>query len=209
MTTHLAYNRGYAIVAQDGLGRSVFSFPSRRWCEMKKPRTFSNKLTLAGATLFVWATLAGVAWAEVSVTVIDGTGGGGGGSKAYVVSYFIVILFVGLGLLTVCKPSRLRDRPKGEKYESVGIADMVISKREVPVISLGMRIDDVTKLLGKPKVARTGEEMFRDLAAAGKLSEDEAAKRYLIYEHSAGRYELVMLDKRVIRIKSQPQAEGS
>jgi hypothetical protein len=101
----------------------------------------------------------------------------------------------------------MRDRPKGEKYESVGLAELVVGKRKVPVVSVGMRMDQVTRMLGKPKIARRGEDIYRELAQAGKLSEEDAAKEYLIYEHKAGRYELVVLDRHVVQVKAQPVTE--
>lgn len=174
---------------------------------MNQHSSLWQKLLLAATTVLAWAALQGVAWAEVEVTVIDGTGGGGG-KGAWVVAYALVILCVGLGMLTVCKSARLRERAKGEKYESKGLADMIVSKHEVPVISVGTRLDEVIKKLGKPIISRRGDDIYRELAAAGQLSEDDAAKEYMTFEHRAGRYELVVLDKRVVQVKSQPQADA-
>ena len=137
----------------------------------------------------------------------EGGGGGGGGPGAYAVPYSIVVLCVGLGLLFVCRSARRRERPKGEEY--AGGAVQIEKAEAVPVISLGMRMDQVNKLLGKPKIARRGADIYRELAQAGKLSEDDAAKEYLIYDHPAGRYELVAFDRRVIEIRNQPKREQS
>lgn len=122
----------------------------------------------------------------------------------YVLPYIVVILCVGLGIFVVCSPTRRRDRPKVVEWKSAtGLAEAV-AESGPPVIMVGMRLDQVIKLLGKPKIARKGSEIYRELYQAGKLSEEDAAKEYLTFEHKAGRYELVVLDKRVIQIKKQP-----
>lgn len=133
-----------------------------------------------------------------------GGGGGGGGAQAYVVPYTLVILCVGLGIFLICRPVRRRDRPRGEEFKASSLADYG-KKDVVPVISLGMRVDQVNKILGKPKIRRRGEDIYRELAQAGKLSEEDAAKEYLTYDHPAGRYELVAFERRVIEIKNQPK----
>ena len=79
----------------------------------------------------------------------------------------------------------------------------------MPVITMGMRVEQINKVLGKPKVCRRGEDIYREQAQAGKLSEEDAAKEYSIYDHPAGRYEIVTLERRVIEIKSQPKGEQS
>jgi hypothetical protein len=115
-----------------------------------------------------------------------------------------VLLCVGLGIFLICRPARRRDRPKGEEFRTSSLAD--IGKEEaVPIISLGMRMDQVNKILGKPKIRRRGEDIYRELAQAGKLSEEDAAKEYLTYDHPAGRYELIAFERRVIEIKTQPK----
>jgi hypothetical protein len=116
----------------------------------------------------------------------------------------VVALCIGLGLLFVCRSARRRERPKGEAYEGAGATEAA-KEAGVPEISLGMRMDQVNKLLGKPKIRRRGSEIYRELAVAGKLSEEDAAKEYLIYEHAAGRYELVVYERRVVEIKGQPK----
>ncbi len=154
-------------------------------------------LALAG-----WIAVYGVAFVQGAEG--EGGGGGGGGAQAYVVPYALVLLCIGLGVFVICRSARRRDRPKGEEYKVSSLAD--IGKKEaVPVISLGMRMDQVSRILGKPKIRRRGEDIYRELAAAGKLSEEDAAKEYLTYEHPAGRYELVAFDRRVIEIKTQPK----
>ena len=148
-----------------------------------------------------WVALYGVAFAQESE---GGGGGGGGGAQAYVVPYTIVLLCIGLGVFLICRPARRRERPKGEQYEATSLID--IGKKDVvPVIGLGMRMDQVSKILEKPKIRRRGEDIFRELAQAGKLSEEDAAKEYLTYEHPAGRYELVVFDRKVIEIRKQPK----
>ncbi|GEM_PF-2921596 len=137
----------------------------------------------------------------------------GGGVQMYVLPYILVLLCIGLGTFMVCTPSRRRERPKMLEWKSaLGIAEAVEQASGPPQIGVGMRIEQVTKLLGKPKIARRGSEIYRELFQAGKLSEDEAAKEYLTYEHPAGRYELVVLDRRVVQVRRQPppvKKEGS
>jgi hypothetical protein len=122
----------------------------------------------------------------------------------WVLPYILVLLCIGLGIFVVCTPSRRRDRPKALEWKSAtGLAE-ALTDSGPPVIMVGMRIDQVTKVLGKPKIARKGAEIYRELYQAGKLSEEDAAKEYLTFEHKAGRYELVVLDKRVIQVRKQP-----
>ncbi len=131
----------------------------------------------------------------------------GAPGSIYVLPYIVVILCIGLGIFVVCSPTRRRDRPKSLEWKSsTGLAEAVADTGP-PVIMVGMRIDQVIKLLGKPKIARKGSQIFRELYEAGKLSEEDAAKEYLTFEHKAGRYELVVLDKRVVQIKKQPVAK--
>jgi hypothetical protein len=163
-----------------------------------------RRLIVLASAVAAWTAVCGVAFAQASES--EG-GGGGGGPGVYAVPYFIVILSIGLALLFVCRSARRRERPKGEEYAA---ATAQVSKAEaVPVISLGMRMDMVNKLLGKPKIARRGADIYREAALAGKLSEDDAAKEYLIYEHPAGRYDLVAFERRVIEIRNQPKRKES
>lgn len=173
---------------------------------MNASSTRLRRLILLASVVVVWAAVCGVAFAQESEEGGEGGGGGGGGPQAYVMPYTIVILGVGLGLLFVCRSAHRRDKPRGEQYEATG-AVPVDEEAAVPIISLGMRMDQVGKLLGKPKIARRGADIYRELAQAGKLSEDDAAKEYLIYEHPAGRYELVAFDRRVVEIRKQPKRE--
>lgn len=143
----------------------------------------------------------------------EAVGGGsessGGGASLYVVPYVVVIVFIGLGLFVICIPSRRRDRPKDLEWRSTtGLAEVIESSEKVPVVMVGMRVEQVNRMLGKPKIARRGAEIYRELFEQGKLSEEDAAKEYLTYDHPAGRYELVVLDKRVIVVKSQPSPPG-
>ncbi len=168
---------------------------------MNQPATFRRKLYLGAFAIAVWLSVHAVALAQ------EGEGGGGGGGNLWLFSYAAVILCIALGMLAVCFPSRMRDRPKTEEYQSTGLADMVIGAKQVPVISVGMRIDQVNKMLGKPRVSRRGQDIYRELAETGRLSEEEAEKVYSIYDHPAGRYEIVSLDRQVIQIKTQPSAK--
>jgi hypothetical protein len=161
-----------------------------------------------GLALAASIAVCAVAFAQEGEDEGAGGGGGGGGAQAYVVPYALVLLCVGLGVFIICRSARRRDRPKGEEFKVSSLAD--IGKKDVvPVISLGMRMDQVSKILGKPKIRRRGDDIYRELALAGKLSEEDAAKEYLTYEHPAGRYELVAFDRRVIEIKTQPKPKES
>jgi hypothetical protein len=162
---------------------------------------FWRKLKLPVLALLAWTVIHMASFAQA------GEDTGGGGAAPYVFSYFLVILCIGLALLALCRSSRRRERPKGEQYEAKAIGDLVAEKRQVPVIMVGMRMDQVTKLLGKPIVARRGADIYRELAMAGRLSEEEAAKEHLIYDHPVGRYELVVLDKQVVEVKMQPASQ--
>ncbi|MCS7238806.1 MAG: hypothetical protein NZ899_11140 [Thermoguttaceae bacterium] len=139
-----------------------------------------------------------------AVAQTEETQSAGAPGSIYVLPYIVVLLSVGLGVFVVVSPTRRRDRPKAVEWKSTtGLAEAV-AESGPPVIMVGMRIDQVTKLLGKPKIARKGSEIYRELYQAGKLSEEDAAKQYLTFEHKAGRYEIVVLDKRVVQILKQP-----
>jgi hypothetical protein len=62
------------------------------------------------------AVIACAGWllASGSLTAQDAKSGGGGG--AWVLSYFLVLLGVVLGMLVVCRTSTRRDRPRPEGY---------------------------------------------------------------------------------------------
>ena len=135
------------------------------------------------------------------------SGGGGGGAQMYLLPYTVVILCIGLAMLFVCRTARRREKPRGEEYEVSALAEIGTGGAGVPVITVGMRVDQVNKLLGKPEICRRGDDIYRELAQSGKLSEEEAAKEYSVYKHPAGRYELVSLEKRIIEIKTQPKRE--
>jgi len=205
----LAYNRGFVRRATVAVLRPVPPIPYLPYANAMNASSTRLRRLILLASVVVWAAVCGVALAQEAEGgggEGGGGGGGGGGAQAYVLPYTIVILGVGLGLLFVCRSAHRRERPKGEQYEATG-AVQLDKGTAVPVISLGMRMDQVNKLLGKPKIARRGADIYRELAQAGKLSEDDAAKEYLIYEHPAGRYELVAFDRRVIEIRKQPKHE--
>ena len=171
---------------------------------MNRSSTSLRRLTVLALVLAASIAVCAVAFAQEVESEGGGGSGGGGGARAYVVPYTIVLLCVGLGIFLVCRPARRRDRPRGEEFQASSLAD-IGKKKAIPVVSLGMRMDQVNKLLGKPKIRRRGEDIYRELAQAGKLSEEDAAKEYLTYDHPAGRYELVAFDRRVIEIKNQPK----
>ncbi|MFC1597420.1 hypothetical protein ACFL5Q_05715 [Planctomycetota bacterium] len=171
---------------------------------MNRSSTLLRKLILPVHAAAVWMIVQGIAQAAE-----EAGGSGGGGAQSYVLSYFLLILCIGLGLLFVCRSARRRDKPRGEAYEISAAAEHKTSGDGVPIVSIGMRVDQVNKLLGKPTICRRGDDIYRELAQAGKLPEEEAAKEYSVYDHPAGRYELVSLDKRIIEIKKQPKREAS
>ncbi len=73
-----------------------------------------------------------------------------------------------------------------------------------------MNRPEVERLLGAPRIARTGDEMARALAAnlpevaAKGLLAEEAQKTYAIYDHPAGQYNLVYRDGRIIEVHAHP-----
>jgi hypothetical protein len=172
---------------------------------MNRSSRFRRRLSLLACALLAWTTVTAGTWAWAA----EGeSSGGGGGAQRYLASYAIVFLCIGLGVFTVVTTGRRREREKGAKLEGVAAGpDLLKKEAGVPVVSLGMLIAQVNKALGKPKISRRGDDIYRELAQAGKLSEEDAAKVYSIYEHPAGRYELVSLDGRVIEIKTQPVAK--
>jgi hypothetical protein len=165
---------------------------------MNSSSTSLRRLIILVLAMAAWIAIHGVAFAQ------EGGGGGSAGAQSYVLPYAVVLLCIGLAVFVIVRPARRRDRPKGEKYEATSLVDFG-KKEVVPVVSLGMRIDQVSKILGKPRIRRRGEEIFRELAQTGNLSEEDAAKEYLTYDHPAGRYELVVFDRKVVEIKRQPK----
>jgi hypothetical protein len=175
--------------------------------EMNRFSTLLRRLIVPALAIAAWIAVYGLAFAQEAESEAASGGGGGGGAQSYVVPYTIVLLCIGLGVYLICRPARRRERPKGEQYEASSLIDFG-KKEAVPVISLGMRMDQVTKLLGKPVIRRRGDELYREAAQAGKLSDEEAAKEYLTFVHPAGRYELVAFDRKVIEIKRQPKRKA-
>ena len=173
---------------------------------MNQSSTLLRKLILLASVAAAWTVVYGAAWAQEAE---GGGGGGGGGGRLYIVSYFLVALCIVLGMLVVCRSARRRDAAKGEQFQVATYAVVGKGGKGVPVITVGMRVDQVNKMLGRPTISRRGDDIYRALAQAGRLSEEDAAKEYSIYDHPAGRYELVSLDKRVIEVKSQPKRPES
>jgi len=64
--------------------------------------------------LACWLTLHGTAWAQKPTPEAEG-----GGATSFLLPYFMVILFVGLGVFLVCRPSQRRDRARPEDYTSL------------------------------------------------------------------------------------------
>jgi hypothetical protein len=126
-------------------------------------------------------------------------------AQPFVMPYIVVLFCIGGGMFLVCLSSKRRDRPKDAEVFRDDASALVASKKQVPVVLMGMRDVKVDKMLGKPKVKRRGAEIYAELAQAGQLSDEEAAKVHAIYDHPAGRYEIVYLDRRVVEIKRQPE----
>jgi len=74
-----------------------------------------NDLRAIRRTLRILAA-ATVCWLAVHGTVLAEDEGSGEGKGSWVMSYFLVLLIVGLGMLVVCRSSRRRDRAKPESY---------------------------------------------------------------------------------------------
>ncbi|HID75293.1 MAG TPA: hypothetical protein EYP56_04775 [Planctomycetaceae bacterium] len=155
--------------------------------------------------------LAVVYWMLASGLVLAGEAGSGGEPKLkaqpFILSYAVVIILVGLGVFLVCLPSRRRERVTGAAAATVDASELIEEEQKVPQVMMGMREAQVERMLGKPRVRRRGEEIFAELAQTGQLSEEEAAKVYAVYDHPAGRYEIVFLDRRVVEIRRQPSPE--
>jgi hypothetical protein len=172
---------------------------------MNPSATLRQRLNLLVLAALAWIAVHGVAWAQAAE---EDAGGGAPRGQMYLASYAIVVLCIGLGIFFVCSTGRRRDRPKGAKLEGMAAAPSLIKKEAgVPVITVGTPIAQVNKTLGKPMISRRGDDIFRELALAGKLSEEDAAKVHSIYQHPAGRYEIVSLEGRVIEIKTQPGSQ--
>jgi hypothetical protein len=62
-----------------------------------------------------WLVLCGVALAQGPKKEESADTG------SYVVSYFLVLLAIGLGLLVICRPAGRRDRAKPEQYDEKGL----------------------------------------------------------------------------------------
>jgi len=77
---------------------------------MRCLRTFRGRASAFLGAAVCWLATAGPVWAQQEA----GTGGGRGASP-WVMSYALVILGIGLGLLILCKPSRRRERAKVEQ----------------------------------------------------------------------------------------------
>jgi hypothetical protein len=147
------------------------------------------------------------AWlASVPVWAQEAAGESQGGtpaSTAYVIPYTAVILAIAISVFLVARPSRREDKRKVE-FGGPLIPGQK-GPKGTPIVSLGMSMEQVNGMLGRPKVSRRGSEIFAELAAQGKLSEEEAAKEYCIYQHPAGRYELVFYERRVVQIRAAPK----
>ena len=66
--------------------------------------------TLAAATV-CWLAVHGTVLAQAKAKEESGETEG-----SWVMAYFLVLLFIGLGMLVVCRSSRRRDRAKPESY---------------------------------------------------------------------------------------------
>ena len=62
-------------------------------------------------SLAFWASVATVAWARRGTPEVKKEGG------SFLMSYALVVLGIGLGMLVVCRSARRRERDKPEQYD--------------------------------------------------------------------------------------------
>ena len=80
-----------------------------------------------------------------------------------------------------------------------------------PTISVGMTLEEVTKLLGKPAKRKRMSELAAQAKKQGKKFEapaDVSKREYLVFQHAAGEYKLIFLDDKVVEIHAQPAADA-
>ena len=75
-----------------------------------------------------------------------------------------------------------------------------------PTITVGMSLEEVVKLLGKPAKRKRMSELAAQAKKQGKKFEApaDASREYLVFQHAAGPYKLIFLDDKVVEIHSQP-----
>jgi hypothetical protein len=168
---------------------------------MTQNRIFWRQLILLGLVALCWLVLF-----DTLLAAEEGDGESKLKAQPFVFPYILVLLSIGLGVFLVCFSSKRREKPAGAAEFKDEAAAILHDEMKVPTVLMGMRDAKVDQMLGKPKVKRKGEQIFAELAQSGQLPEEEAEKVHAIYEHPAGRYEIVFLDRRVVEIKKQPSA---
>ena len=97
---------------------------------MRRLKSIWRKGASALAVLACWLAIYGTALAQRSVPVEESTKGD---ATSWLLPYAVVLLFVGLGVFVVCRPTRRRERARPEEYQSV-IKDGTLEERLAPAI---------------------------------------------------------------------------
>jgi len=71
-----------------------------------------RKLKLAATAAVTWTLTQGVLWAQEGEAATVNTGK----ARDWALPYFLVLFCVALGVFSVCRTARRRDRAKPEKY---------------------------------------------------------------------------------------------
>jgi len=78
---------------------------------------------------------------------------------------------------------------------------------DAPVITVGMTMEEVTRLLGAPSRKMGGGNllsMFENVSGSASAISRMSSRTFCVYDHPAGKYELVFMGGRVIEVHSQP-----
>jgi hypothetical protein len=70
-------------------------------------------------TLVGWLVAHGVALAQRGAAGAAETPTPGGGPSSYMLPYMITVVFIGLGIFVICRPTHRRDRARPEEYTSI------------------------------------------------------------------------------------------
>ena len=78
---------------------------------------------------------------------------------------------------------------------------------DAPVITVGMTMEEVTRLLGAPSQKMGGGEllsMAAGVSGSASAMSQMMSRTFCVYDRPAGKYELVFAGGRVIQVHSQP-----
>ena len=81
---------------------------------MNQTRAIWRKLKLAAATAATWTLTQAVLWAQEGEAAAPAASTGR--ARDWALPYFLVLFCVALGVFSVCRTARRRDRAKPEKY---------------------------------------------------------------------------------------------